>query len=688
MNKFFILIFLNMTDTIDVPYLKDAEIVLDGKLTENFYESAFKTNEFIQTHPVPFQNPPESTVLYIFQNEKGLVIGLRCFVKEREPDRSSMGDAVWIFLDTYLDRENSYMLMIYANGSRVSARVSSGGEKFDFQFNFLWEGKTYSYKDYFDVEIFVPWKGIMGKKGKWGIDIVRTGPNMVYEARLSPYDPFKEKFSISRFKIIKMVNYSTKLVTTEIQPIFLMHHGEDFGEKYKFKSDVGSNLYFKVGENIKFAFTFNPDFGEVEADPFRLNLTKYPLFYPETRPFFTEGSEFFKLSGCTYFFDVFHSRQIGKTLPSGKVIPILFADKFFIKSKFFEFSFLHSQTEESEDEFISVPRTDFLVSKIKILPERNFSLSLLNAHKLPYGERTRGLTGSQVFYTDSITTFNLMTVFDNYVSKDFAHKINYAKNIKNLNLSFEYLSVPIDFSDNEVGFIPQKGEKRISSSMGYNFLINKKILYFNPSIDFNYGKELFQLPEFSIFNHLSFTFKNLTNLSFIFGYKKDFEMGNKITSPAFTLFISNLFSTTTKNMINLNIEVWASKIYNYNRNYIGWANTNNLTFIFNFKNLTFLNEVYQWNEFNPENKLEETSYSIRTNLGINLGGKIIIRLYSHIPLANSRVLSERIGISITFNPSGKNNLKGIYNDYRVKDENIWQPYIRKTTTKLIHSFYF
>jgi hypothetical protein len=57
-------------------------------------------------------------------------------------------------------------------------------------------------------------------------------------------------------------------------------------------------------------------------------LTKYPLFYSETRPFFTEGSEFFELSGGNSF-NVFYSRQIGKTLFSGKSIPISFAEKFF-----------------------------------------------------------------------------------------------------------------------------------------------------------------------------------------------------------------------------------------------------------------------------------------------------------------------------------------------------------------------
>ena len=48
---------------------------------------------------------------------------------------------------------------------------------------------------------------------------------------------------------------------------------------------------FKVGlsSNITLDATINPDFGQVEADPAELNLTAFETFFPEKRPFFTEG---------------------------------------------------------------------------------------------------------------------------------------------------------------------------------------------------------------------------------------------------------------------------------------------------------------------------------------------------------------------------------------------------------------
>ena len=45
--------------------------------------------------------------------------------------------------------------------------------------------------------------------------------------------------------------------------------------------------------------TFNPDFGQVEADQLILNLTTFETFFPEKRPFFTQGLELFQPVGTS-----------------------------------------------------------------------------------------------------------------------------------------------------------------------------------------------------------------------------------------------------------------------------------------------------------------------------------------------------------------------------------------------------
>jgi hypothetical protein len=64
--------------------------------------------------------------------------------------------------------------------------------------------------------------------------------------------------------------------------------------------------------------TVNPDFGQVEVDPAVVNLSAYESFFPEKRPFFVEGANFFNIGsingGPSYgSSQIFYSRRIGRS---------------------------------------------------------------------------------------------------------------------------------------------------------------------------------------------------------------------------------------------------------------------------------------------------------------------------------------------------------------------------------------
>ena len=49
-----------------------------------------------------------------------------------------------------------------------------------------------------------------------------------------------------------------------------------------------------MSPNILLNATINPDFSQVEADSAQLNVNeRFALFFPEKRPFFLEGADFF-----------------------------------------------------------------------------------------------------------------------------------------------------------------------------------------------------------------------------------------------------------------------------------------------------------------------------------------------------------------------------------------------------------
>jgi len=71
---------------------------------------------------------------------------------------------------------------------------------------------------------------------------------------------------------------------------------------------AGADLKMGVGPNLTLEATFNPDFGQVEADPAEVNLSAFETFFSEKRPFFIEGSQILQANGANYFY----SRRIGE----------------------------------------------------------------------------------------------------------------------------------------------------------------------------------------------------------------------------------------------------------------------------------------------------------------------------------------------------------------------------------------
>ena len=87
--------------------------------------------------------------------------------------------------------------------------------------------------------------------------------------------------------------------------------------------DTGLDLFYQITPNMTTTPTFKTDFAETEVDQRVVNLTRFPLFFPEKRDFFLEGAEFFKFGTSKgSIFRPFHSRTIGLS-NSGQKIDIV-----------------------------------------------------------------------------------------------------------------------------------------------------------------------------------------------------------------------------------------------------------------------------------------------------------------------------------------------------------------------------
>jgi len=73
-------------------------------------------------------------------------------------------------------------------------------------------------------------------------------------------------------------------------------------------AEGGLNVKYGITSNLTLDFAYNPDFSQVESDLPQIEVNqRFPLFYPELRPFFLEGQEIFNILGPVTFV---HTRTI------------------------------------------------------------------------------------------------------------------------------------------------------------------------------------------------------------------------------------------------------------------------------------------------------------------------------------------------------------------------------------------
>ena len=79
----------------------------------------------------------------------------------------------------------------------------------------------------------------------------------------------------------------------------------------------GLSVKYGVTSNLTADFTLNPDFSQIESDLPQIEVNqRFPLFFPELRPFFVEGNEIFEINGpVTYV----HTRTIVDPLLGAKL---------------------------------------------------------------------------------------------------------------------------------------------------------------------------------------------------------------------------------------------------------------------------------------------------------------------------------------------------------------------------------
>jgi hypothetical protein len=328
-------------------------IRLDGSLDEPAWQQA-QAVVLTQQAPRPGEPTAYRTEVRLLADAENLYFGITCddpdprrlaiHTLQRDADLTT-DDTVTILLDTFRDGRTGYFFQINAGGSRTDGLVS-GPEEQSRDWDGIWDAATRRTSSGWSAEIRIPAATLRFPEGSdsWGLNVERSVPRDLLFLRWSGATLDAKFDDLSRAGSLTGVGALRQGLGLSVGPYALAQYvNEAFSGREFVKGQAGGDVRFSFTPQLEGVLTARPDFAETEVDARQINLTRFPLFFPEKRAFFLEGSNLFGFAlGLQDDFIPFYSRRIG--LFDGNVVPIDVGAKVLGQAGRFGIAVLDTQT--------------------------------------------------------------------------------------------------------------------------------------------------------------------------------------------------------------------------------------------------------------------------------------------------------------------------------------------------------
>ena len=292
-------------------------IHIDGLLDEAAWRTAVGIPVNTEVQPGENIPAPVSAECFVTYDQRALYVGCRCFDGEPAKIRAHLTDrdGIWrndyvgVILDTFNDQRRAYHFLVNplgVQGDLLRNEVASGSNE-DSSWDAIWESAGRITAEGYQVEMAIPFRSIRFPNGArshtWGIAFFRSYPRTVRHQIMSvSLDRSNNCFlcQIARLEGLEGIAPGhdvelTPTVTSQRADVLRDEDDPAGGlRRGSFASEGGLTARWGITPNLSLNAAFNPDFSQVEADAAQLDVnTRFALFYPEKRPFFMEGADFF-----------------------------------------------------------------------------------------------------------------------------------------------------------------------------------------------------------------------------------------------------------------------------------------------------------------------------------------------------------------------------------------------------------
>ena len=323
-----------------MPLTAGERIALDGVLDEPAWGRADVAADFIQQEPRDGEPATDRTEIRILYDENNLYVGVVCDIDPaliltttltRDFDFNQT-DMFGILFDPFNDDRGAFLFLITPDGAMRDVQIMNDGANSNPDWDAVWDVRTRRTDDGWTAELVIPFKSLRFPAGPgrtWGVNFNRR-VRQKNEATYWSLPP--RPHSLSR--VSSAGNLTGIVVPESGRNLNVTPHV--LGKLVDTNGDLDPD--FQGGGDLKYSLTptttldlsLNTDFSEVEVDARQVNLTRFPLYFPEKRPFFLESADLFHFGVRPSEkgggpqgeeFIAFFSRRIGLA-PDGSPLPL------------------------------------------------------------------------------------------------------------------------------------------------------------------------------------------------------------------------------------------------------------------------------------------------------------------------------------------------------------------------------
>jgi hypothetical protein len=291
-------------------------IVVDGVLDEQAWATATVVPLLYEWSPGDGVPPPVATECLVTYDQANLYVAFRAhdpdpgairahLMDRDDTDTLIQDDHIGVMIDTFNDERRAFQFRVNPLGVQADAVFSEQDGVEDFSWDMIWDAKGRVGPEGYVVEIAFPLKQLRFQSATgpqtWGFEAFRSWPRSVRHRITSAYRDRAKVCLLCQENKLAGFEGLAQGRNLEFDPTATFGRTDtraapdDRGlTTGNTSADAGVTARWSVTPNFTFNGTVNPDFSQVEADVAQLDVnTRFALFYPEKRPFFLEGLDFF-----------------------------------------------------------------------------------------------------------------------------------------------------------------------------------------------------------------------------------------------------------------------------------------------------------------------------------------------------------------------------------------------------------